>query len=224
MPCALPDKLNQYLLKIDPDVSVKLERVHPDAAQSPVDHRKLAFCADRAAGYRAEIDEHSICAITVDLDRQIVTKYVGTYGEFGILEREVGWLGRLERTGIAPRLHSVAVGQMSLEYVGEPVRRHNLPPDWTAQAEAILDALASEGCAHNDIKCDNLTVSDGRIFLIDYGWATRIGDPIPSDWPTGIGRQHRLGIHLFDDRTAIFAALNSAERGEVDRSVLMVGG
>lgn len=223
MSSEMPDKLNQYLLKIDPDVAVNLERVHPDAAQTPVEHRKLAFCADQAAGYRAEIDEHSICAITVDLDRQIVTKHVGAYSEFGILDREVRWLGQLERQGIAPRLHSVAVGQMALEYVGEPVRRHNLPSDWAAQAEAILDALASEGCSHNDIKCDNLTVSDGRIFLIDYGWATRIGDPIPSDWPTGIGRQHRLGIHQFDDRRAIFAALKSAARGEVDRSVLMVG-
>ena len=120
-----------------------------------------------------------------------------------------------------PKLVSSTDNKLCLTYVGEPVRRYNLPPDWRTQAETILSALTSAACRHNDIKCDNLTVLDGRLYLLDFGWATAEGDPIPAEWPQGIGRQHRLGVHQFDDRHAILSALESAERDCVDRSVVM---
>ncbi|WP_110032941.1 hypothetical protein [Hoeflea marina] len=216
-----PPLFGRYLATIDPDVGVVVEVVRREEASTPVAHRKVAFCVSGAIGYRVVADEHALSSISIDLERRLVTKHVAAYSEFGILEREVDWLRRLAASGIAPPLRSATADRLFLDYVGEPVRRGNLPSDWPVQAEAILAALTSHGCAHNDIKCDNLTVADGKIHLIDYGWATPIGQAIPAHWPHGIGRQHRLGVHRFDDRAAIFAALGSAERGEVDRSVVM---
>ena len=216
----LPARLTTYLATVEPGtVAAILPRDPiPGTATS-----KLATLFDSETATRFDVlfTEQSISRITVDLDTRIVEKQVGRFSEFGILEREARWLEILSPYAIAPNLVSAKDDTLRLSYVGEPVRKHNLPADWRTQAERILSGLALGGCAHNDIKCDNLTVLDGRLYLIDFGWSTEVGAPIPTEWPAGIGRQHRLGIHRFDDRIAIYAALESAERDEVDRSIVM---
>lgn len=184
---------------------------------------KVARLVDEAAGERYDIqfDQKAIARVTIDLDRMVVAKEIGRYAEHGIHERELHWLERLRGSGIVPDMLSHPPRTILMSYVGEPVRQYNLPADWPAQADFILTRLKEHGCCHNDIKCDNLTVLRGRLYLVDFGWATRIGEPIPATWPTGIGRQHRLGIHRFDDRHAIHAALESAARDAVDRSIVM---
>lgn len=173
------------------------------------------------APWRVHFDQPAISDVTIDLNRDEVTKRIGRYGEHGILKRERDWLERLRQSGAVPALIRASADCIITSYVGEPVRRYNLPGDWHDQAERLLAALASARCSHNDIKCDNLAVRDGRLYLLDFGWATETGTAIPAQWPQGIGRQHRLGIHSFDDRHAIFAALASAERDDIDRSVVM---
>jgi hypothetical protein len=218
---ALPDRLVDYLQTVEPgSIAAILPRdLHPPGLVPS----KTARVTDPASGtlYQALFNQQSISSICIDLNSSIVEKQIGRFAEFGILAREAHWLTVLAAADIAPPLLASAGSALRLGYVGEPVRRYNLPDDWPAQAERILQALATADCAHNDIKCDNLTVRDGRLYLIDFGWSTRSADPIPSDWPQGIGRQHRLGIHRFDDRAAIYAALASAERDEVDRSIVM---
>ena len=113
-------------------------------------------------------------------------------------------------------------GVIVTRYVGEPVRQYNLPADWREQAEDILYHLDRKGCRHNDIKCDNLMVFNGQLYLIDFGFATSTDEAEPESWPQSIGRQHRLGVHQFDDRKAIYEALESAERNEVDHSIRVV--
>jgi hypothetical protein len=164
---------------------------------------------------------HCISQILIDLNAGVVTKSLGKFREFGLEGREVYWLERLRASGIVPELVRHDADTICTRYVGEPVNQRNLPEDWPAQAEWILSALAGFGCSHNDIKCDNLMVLGGAIRLIDFGWATRSADPIPPEWPEGIGRQHRIAIHEFDDRRAIFAALQSAEDGNVESSIVM---
>lgn len=217
----LPDKLVDYLQTVEAgSVAAILPRdLHP-AGLAPSKTARLTDPASSTA-YQVLFNQQSISRICIDLDSETVEKQIGRFAEFGILAREAHWLAALASAGIAPPLLASAGSTLRLGYVGEPVRRYNLPADWPAQAERILAALAAADCAHNDIKCDNLTVRDGRLYLIDFGWSTRTADPIPADWPQGIGRQHRLGIHRFDDRAAIYAALASAERDEVDRSIVM---
>lgn len=177
--------------------------------------------ADTATLWEVRFDQQVISTVVIDLSRHEVLKRLGRFTEFGIEARETAWLEILKTTGIAPRLLCHKPGVLHMTYVGEPVRRHNLPADWRSQATRILGSLDAAGCRHNDIKCDNIMVLEGRLTLVDFGWATPADEPIPPEWPRGIGRQHRLDIHRFDDRHAIFAALESAERNEVDRSMLM---
>lgn len=215
-----PAPVTDYLALVERETLLAVEPVDPPPAQPA---SKLAQWRDPDEGtlWHLHFDQPAISRVTIDLNRLEVEKRVGRFAEFGILERERLWLERLAATGAVPQLRAAVPQGLILGYVGEPVRNYNLPPDWRDQAERLLAALASVNCAHNDIKCDNLAVLDGRLYLLDFGWATEIGAPIPADWPDGIGRQHRLGIHRFDDRHALLAALASAERNEVDRSIVM---
>ena len=205
--------------------SFRVARRH-DAASSSLGGResgKVARFDDGESGesYEIRFDQKAIAHVTIDLNRMVVEKIIARYREFGIYERELRWLKRLHGCGVTPEVIAHAPNVIVMSYVGEPVRRYNLPADWPQQANAIVRRLREIGCSHNDIKCDNLTVLDGRLHLVDFGWATEIGAPIPADWPTGIGRQHRLAIHRFDDQHAIHAALDSAARDEIDRSIVM---
>ncbi|WP_421758974.1 hypothetical protein [Devosia sp.] len=221
MTAALPLHLQSYLATVEPGSVVAVEPI--DQTPPPASGSRRVTYADPTTGvmYCVHLSQFAISQVNLDLKAGIVTKTVGRFSEFGILEREIFWLNRLATSGIVPRLISTTDMTLCLTYVGEPVRRYNLPSDWREQAEIILSSLAAAACRHNDIKCDNLTVLDGCLYLLDFGWATAAGDPIPPEWPEGIGRQHRLGIHQFDDRHAIFAALESAERDAVDRSIAM---
>lgn len=216
--------LEAFVATLDPEAIAQIRIAHASSgAVFESDYDKVARLIDAVTG-----DVHWVCfntkcisRIFVDVDTGVVTKSLGSFREFGLAGREVYWLERLGGSGIVPGLIRHDAETICTGYVGEPVCQRNLPPDWPAQAESILQALAEHGCSHNDIKCDNLMVLGGEITLIDFGWATRIGDPIPPEWPEGIGRQHRIGVHEFDDRHAIFAALQSAEDGNVERSVAM---
>lgn len=220
-------KLIAYLTTVEEDTTSIVRR--PVTAKGMPSHEtgrgfgKIARFFDEMAGERYEVrfDQAAIARVTIDLNRMEVEKRIELFAQHDIWAREVHWLQKLQGSGIAPELRGHSPNLIRMSYVGEPVRQYNLPGDWPEQAERMLRTLRGHSCCHNDIKCDNLTVLDGRLHLVDFGWATGSGEAIPSDWPTGIGRQHRLGIHRFDDRHAIHAALDSAARGQIERSIVM---
>lgn len=223
----LPPLLIDYLAAVEPG---RTTLVQPDghdgsaaASCSAYPAAKIAYYQDPATAllYEVHFDQQSSSTVRIDLNHSEVHKKLGRFSEHGIEAREIHWLAAMAPSGLVPRLLGHTPGLLRMNYVGEPTRHYNLPKNWRDQAERILAALEAAGCCHNDIKCDNLMVRDGKLTLVDFGWATTKGAPIPSHWPQGIGRQHRLGIHRFDDRHAIHAALASAERDEVDRSIIL---
>lgn len=219
-------ELESFVSGVDPGAIAQICVAPPEAGEGfASDYHKVARLVDEETGGVHWVCFNTVCIsrILIDLNTGIVTKSLGKFREFGLEGREVYWLERLRPSGIVPELIRHDADTICTRYVGEPASQRNLPQDWPAQAEWILSALAGFGCSHNDIKCDNLMVHDGAIKLIDFGWATRRGDPVPAEWPEGIGRQHRLAVHQFDDRRAIFAALQSAEDGEVESSIAMPG-
>jgi hypothetical protein len=220
----IPDTVSAFLAALDPMAAREIKVLDAaDAASRPYEaaYKIAVFKDDDGRQYRIYVDQPAISAVVIDLNSHHVVKKIRRFAECGILLREIAWLRALAGSGVVPALVAVEQSELKLRYVGEPVRQYNLPGSWSEQAEAILVALETVKCRHNDIKCDNLTVLDDRLYLIDFGWATGAGDTIPTTWPEGIGRQHRRDIHVFDDRHAIYAALRSAERNEVDRSILL---
>lgn len=217
-----------FLRNLDPKAAfIETDNPPPTAAEyfrlwddHPGTADKLVVARDPASGGRVGyfVQQYSQAQIFVDIDTSRVTKRVGRPDKFETLRREVSWLRRLAHSTCIPTLLETESDLIVTQYCGEPLRPHNLPEDWRMQVANILLDLFEAGCAHNDIKCDNLVVLDGRIHLIDFGWALPRGATVPKDWPKGIGRQHRLGIHRFDDVAAILAACESAAKGEIDLS------
>lgn len=220
--------LDVFLQGLDPEADVEVRDIGPPSAEAffaactetPNLPDKLVVAGLETAAHARYfyVSQTSQARILVDTDSAQVHKQVDAFAELGIVAREAKWFERLAGSGRTPQMLRLSERVLVSRYLGEPLRHHNLPEDWRDQAEDILRCLADAGCSHNDIKCDNLVVAGDRMSLIDFGWATVEGEAIPPDWPEQLGRQHRLGIHRFDDRHAIFAACQSAAENRVDPS------
>ena len=180
----------------------------PDFATLREGGRWATYVDRRSVGYQFRFSETISSAVWIDLNRAVVRKTHLDYRQMNVHSTEIEWLKRLGGSGIAPGfIGSRDDAMLATSYVGEPVNPYNIPPDWRLQAERILAALQAHNCAHNDIHIGNILVAKRRISLIDFAWATDIGAPIPADWPTELGELHRIDVHQFDDRKAIFDAL-----------------
>ena len=113
---------------------------------------------------------------------------------------ELSWLQHLSHTDVVPHiLHAdEATSAIVTEYVGEPVTAQTLPENWKAQRDHILKTLLSNNCRHNDIKPTEILVQAGRLRLVDFGWASRVDRPIPSNFPDCLGGKWRCPHGLCD--------------------------
>ena len=117
----------------------------------------------------------------------------------GCMGRELKWLTTMADFDGVPNVVNYGDNFIKMTYVGERVTKATIPDDWKDQIEWILEVLFEYNCSHNDIKPEEILVLDGDLYLIDFGWALPIGDPVPKSWPRAIGDQYRFGIHNFDD-------------------------
>jgi hypothetical protein len=117
-------------------------------------------------------------------EKQIVIKEVVKYTQYNILEREVYWLQKFEEHHFdwAPKILHKSKSWFAMSYVGEPITKENVPRDWRSQCETILRDLESVNCRHNDIRSVEVLVKDGKLHLVDFGWASH-----GSDMSCGIG-------------------------------------
>lgn len=79
----------------------------------------------------------------------------------------------LEEYDISPKIIDSNENSLLLSDCGEQIDNENLPDDWKEQLISIHEILEYENIYHNDIKPDNFSVKDKKIYLIDYGWATK---------------------------------------------------
>ena len=122
---------------------------------------------------------------------------------------EIKWLTKLNDSDITPSLISYDESLLTIEmsYVGETLTKDNLPEDWKVQCDHILSELRKVNCSHNDIKPDDILVMDGKLRLVDFGWSTIIGDPIPENWPATIGDEFRYSLQQFDDKYSLIESI-----------------
>lgn len=91
------------------------------------------------------------------------------YLEYPLIENEAYFLERLACSHFP--LCKRVDGGLLVEDCGQPLTVDNLPENWREQLALILQQLENSRIQHRDIRLDNLTVKDGRIHLIDFGWA-----------------------------------------------------
>ena len=225
----MSEVLDSFLATLDPYYPYKVVRCKiPDKGIESIVEKYWLNCSRVVLVEKNESDAIFVCLqqpmiskVFVDFATLTLVKRPHSFLNHGILQRELHWLSKLSDSTVTPKLLGATERSITMSYVGEPVFEGNLPDNWRAQSEQILLKLQESACRHNDIKCENLMVLDGKIHLIDFGWSTAVGDTIPSDWPAGIGRQHRLDVHMFDDSIAIYDALKSAESDCINRSIQM---
>ena len=68
---------------------------------------------------------------------------------------------------------------ITTEYSGERINKYNLPCDWEKQRDFIMFTLKNYNCRHNDIKPEEILVYNGKIKLIDFGWAHEFNEKNP---------------------------------------------
>lgn len=113
------------------------------------------------------------------------------YVDSKLLDRELYWLNKMVSFDRVPNVISYKNGEdqvesITMSYCGELLTGGNKPKDAKEQVEYIADELESFGCCHNDIKKSQLLVKDGKIHLVDFGWATATGKEKCGAWPTHI--------------------------------------
>ncbi len=87
-------------------------------------------------------------------------------------ENETKILKLLEKHDISPKLINSEGRTLYLSDCGQDLSKDNIPKDWREQLLNIHQVLKSHFLYHNDIKVNNFTVRDNKIYLIDFGWSS----------------------------------------------------
>lgn len=141
-----------------------------------------------------------------------VSKYVGTeYDErYGVdcYQNEKKWLTALAGTGVTPKVIAFddEARLIVTEYAGAPVTRTTLPANWQTQGARILNVLRDHNCRHNDIKPREILVHNGRLCLVDFGWASELDRPLPTTFPAELGLSFRCKEGV-DDRYSFMRSI-----------------
>ena len=139
--------------------------------------------------------------------RNAVTSVVTVYPEQGIVRKdykkqflhtkklEIAALRAINAVdnecGHFPKLLELHDSSITLSYCGGRVSADTLPDSWESQVNHILLLLSEADIVHRDIRPENLHVLNGKLRLIDFGWATKTCD-IKKRFPGDDG----LGMHF----------------------------
>lgn len=86
---------------------------------------------------------------------------------------ECKYLKLLSRYDISPKILDSDFNSLIITDCGDTLTLENCPSDWKEQIINIYNILKKENIYHNDIKIDNFTVLNNKIYLIDFGWASQ---------------------------------------------------
>lgn len=148
-------------------------------------------------------------SVRFDKNREFVWKPVGNkYAKFDPLDREICILKHLSNFSWVPRLLWYNSSSLVTNYVGVPLTTLTIPLNYKEQMDKIIVDMKSVGINHGDIykachrspgckptcpKCEeqyDIMVLDGRLSVLDFGWATKYGsfsceETITSKTPRG---------------------------------------
>lgn len=87
-------------------------------------------------------------------------------------ENELKILRLLEKSCISPQIIKSEDQILYLTDTGQDLSLRNLPKNWKEQLLNIHQILKSHFLYHNDIKANNFTVKNNKLYLIDFGWSS----------------------------------------------------
>ena len=125
-----------------------------------------------------------------------VSKKISTHWDkenINVYENEKKWLNILKDTNIIakPIYFDDKTRTITTEYAGERINKHNLPENWEEQRDNIINVLEKYNCRHNDIKPEEVIIYNGKIKLIDFGWANDLNTVNPKNFPPGLGAKFK---------------------------------
>jgi serine/threonine protein kinase len=130
------------------------------------------------------------------------------YDPIILLRREAMFLEKLEGHH-APRLISIGQDWIEMSYCGMELTSTNLPSDWRSQIKRIVAVLSEKKIIHRDIKPGNILVNEGKIYLIDFGWAiyeNEIPYTMPREKIKSVSREK-----IYDNKAALIWACSLYE-------------
>lgn len=143
----------------------------------------------------------------VVINNKLVTKTIIQEREYAdrVFANEIFWLKRFTGKIGFPTYRGHSNGVIYINYCGNQLNRTNCPEDWQAQCGNILATLKFNNCRHHDIKPEEILVLDGKITLIDFGWAGPLDEETPIDYMHfGVGGHYRpkspKGTYYYDDK------------------------
>eukprot|EP01012_Entosiphon_sulcatum_P037420 TRINITY_DN48006_c0_g1_i1.p1 TRINITY_DN48006_c0_g1~~TRINITY_DN48006_c0_g1_i1.p1 ORF type:complete len:250 (+),score=40.21 TRINITY_DN48006_c0_g1_i1:172-921(+) len=116
------------------------------------------------------------------------------------IERERKALSILEGIDGIPLLLARTDREFFMTNCGEQLTVANIPDDAEEQGRILVERMHKRAVNHNDVHPGNLLVKDGRLHLIDFGWAT-IGNEPKAHLPVELGVEYgvRTKDDLYDD-------------------------
>jgi predicted Ser/Thr protein kinase len=111
--------------------------------------------------------------------KTLIVKKVIRFLDYSVFEREIYWLRILNEQQVswAPKLIQVSKPFIVMENVGTNITKQSLPSNWNEQVKAIEHDFQTLNLRHNDIKGNELLVKSGKLYLIDFQWAS-----LGNDW------------------------------------------
>ena len=110
-----------------------------------------------------------------------------------VYENEKKWLLNLHDSSVFPKLLYFNDNLRMIVTIdeGELLTKCNIPYDYNNQGNNLIKELKRNNCRHNDIKPTELVIKEGKIKLIDFGWAHEYDKENPESWPECLGDKYK---------------------------------
>ena len=171
------------------------------------DHENLSNSNNFSKILKDDISGKTVLSVTKKVSDHWDNQFINVY------ENEKKWLNILKDTNIIATPLSFDDNNKTITtiYSGEKINKYNIPSDWEDQRDYIIKVLNDHNCRHNDIKPDEILIDQGKIKLVDFGWAYELNKENPDIWPKCLGAEFKCNKEnlMFDDRCSFDKAILS---------------
>ena len=164
----------QLLQTLALDIPAASHRCPPLAASRCVNNPAAYTCL--SSGFTAFVYETGQHLNRLVLKQKRNASAPSLSNAYRMMDREVCTLNLLRQFAWAPKVLCVYNYAYVMQHRGWPRCRAEMPVDYEAQVQTIVKDMLSVGVRHNDMlkpgTNDFVVDSDGRVSLVDFGWAS----------------------------------------------------